>query len=123
VVGDAQLRAPYEGTIAARYLDPGAMAGPSRPVARLLGSSDARVRFAVPEEQSGTVAPGMHARLTAKALDAPLATVVESVAPEVDSAAHMIFAVARINTPSELAQRLSTGMVVHVAMEAVQERP
>jgi RND family efflux transporter MFP subunit len=118
LIRDADVRAPFDGVVSARFLDPGAIAAPTRPIARLVGGSEVRARFAVPEEQTGAVAAGMHARLRLKALDRSLAAVVTSVAPEVDSAARMTFAVAAVEVPAELAPRLSAGMVGRVTVDA-----
>lgn len=116
-LADAKLRAPFDGVVAARYLDAGAMAGPTHPIVRLLGGGDARVRFAVPEGESARVSTGERARVQVKALDVPLSARVESVAPEVDAATRMVFAVARLDVPPGVAQSLTAGMVARVALD------
>lgn len=122
LVTDAKLRAPFDGVVAQRYSDAGAMAGPTRPVIRLLGSRDARVRFAVTEENAGRVTAGMRAWLTVKALPRPLPLRVESVAPEVDTAARVIFAVAHVDAPAAVLAKLSDGMVGRVSIDDEGER-
>jgi RND family efflux transporter MFP subunit len=117
LIRDADVRAPFDGVVSARFLDPGAIAGPLRPIVRLVGGDEVRVRFAIPEEQTGTVAPGMRARLRLPSLAEPLAAVVDSVAPEIDSAARMSFAVARVHAPTEAVARLSAGMVGRVVVD------
>jgi RND family efflux transporter MFP subunit len=118
LVADARVRAPFEGIVSARYLDAGAMAGPGHPIARLVGGSgDVRVRFALPEDEAARVAAGDRVRVTVSALDRPLPAKVESVSPEVDAAARMVFAVARLDISAELARRLSAGMVARVAID------
>jgi RND family efflux transporter MFP subunit len=114
LVNDATVRAPFDGAVTTRFLDPGAMAGPARPILRIVGGNNVRVRFAIPEELTGSVATGMHARLSLKSEPQPLVAIVESVAPEVDAAARMTFAVARVELPREQAARLSAGMVARV---------
>jgi RND family efflux transporter MFP subunit len=111
---DAKLRAPFDGVVAARYLDAGAMAGPARPVVRILGSDQPRVRFAIPEAQAGRVHVGEPASVQVKTLDRPLAALVESVTPEIDPAARSIFAVARVVAPPGTAERLSAGLLASV---------
>jgi RND family efflux transporter MFP subunit len=122
LVTDARLRAPFDGVVAQRYVDAGAMAGPTRPVVRLLGARDARVRFAVTEESAARVTVGMRAWLTVKASDRPLPLRVESVAPEVDTAARVIFAVARVEAPAPILRKLSDGMVGRVSIDDEGER-
>ena len=55
---EASVTAPFAGTVVERHLAPGALAGPGRPILRLLGESDPQVRFAVPEEQAATISAG-----------------------------------------------------------------
>jgi RND family efflux transporter MFP subunit len=113
-LSDARLRAPFDGVVAARFLDTGAMAAPQRPVVRLLGSDQPRVRFAIPEAQAGRVLVGDQASVQVKTIERPLAAVVESVAPEVDSAARAIFAVAKVTGPAGVTERLSAGLLASV---------
>jgi RND family efflux transporter MFP subunit len=116
-VEDATVRAPFDGAVGARFLEAGAIAGPTHPIVRLVGASqDLRVRFAIPEELAGTVTVGARARLSAKSLPNPLPMIVENVAPEVDSAARMIFAVARLETGTRAAAPLPAGMVARVVV-------
>ena len=117
-IADASIPAPFDGQVAQRYVDPGGMAGPNRPVVRLLSGDDVRVRFAIPEQRLGEVAVGSGVRVQVRGLDVPLAGVVESVAPEVDAAARMIFAAARLEVPVRLAARVSSGMIARVAPAA-----
>lgn len=123
-VEDATIRAPFDGSVGTRFLEPGAIAGPAHPIVRLLGASgDVRVRFAIPEELAGTVTVGARAHLSAKSLPRPLLVVVENVAPEVDSAARMILAVARLEPGEHVASPLPAGMVARVVMiDAPNER-
>jgi RND family efflux transporter MFP subunit len=122
LINDAAVRAPFDGAVTTRFLDPGAMAGPARPIMRVVGGSDVRVRFAIPEEQTGSVAAGMRAHLSLKSQAQPLVAVVESVAPEVDAAARMTFAVARVELPPRGAAQLSAGMVARVLVDRADER-
>jgi len=52
------LRAPYAGTVAARHLDDGAVAGAGTPVMDLLESAARRARIGVPASVAGTLEPG-----------------------------------------------------------------
>ena len=117
-LADASIPAPFDGQVAQRYVDPGGMAGPNRPVVRLLSGDDVRVRFAIPERRLGEVSVGAGVRVQVTGLEVPLAGVVESVAPEVDAAARMIFAAARLEVPVRLEARVSSGMIARVAPTA-----
>jgi RND family efflux transporter MFP subunit len=124
LINDADVRAPFDGAVTTRFLDPGAIAGPTRPILRLVGGNDVRVRFAIPEEQTGNVTTGMRARLRLQSRPTPLFAIVESVAPEVDAAARMTFAVARVQLPKgdSRLSGLAAGMVARVAPIDLDER-
>ncbi|MFY0582917.1 efflux RND transporter periplasmic adaptor subunit [Cystobacter fuscus] len=55
-IHDEVIRAPFDGVVTARYVDPGASVSRGAPVVRLVSSEELWVRFAVPEEQG----PGRH---------------------------------------------------------------
>jgi len=57
------LTAPVGGTIQSRLLEPGEMAGPSRPVLTLAARDPKWVRAYLPEPQLGRVRPGMKAQI------------------------------------------------------------
>jgi RND family efflux transporter MFP subunit len=114
-IADAFLPAPFEAVVAARYVNPGTFVGPSRPVVRLLSGDSIRVRFAIPETDAGKVAIRSRVRITVQPRGERFTGVVESVAPEVDAAARMIFAVATVDVPSEARAALSSGMAARVS--------
>ena len=55
---DAQIVAPFDGTIAARYVDSGANVSRSTPIVRVISPASLVIRFAVPEEQAADIAVG-----------------------------------------------------------------
>ena len=62
-LADATLTAPFAGMVAARYLDPGLLTSPSRPILRLLGAGEQKVRFAIPENEVHKVSLGIPVRV------------------------------------------------------------
>lgn len=111
-VSDAVLVAPFDGVVATRPVSPGARIAAGQPILRLLGTGGTKIRFAVPEDQARQLTPGTSLRLS---IDDPILTLagrVESIAPEVDAAARMVFAVATFNEPPP--DTVATGMVAHV---------
>ncbi|UEX79623.1 efflux RND transporter periplasmic adaptor subunit [Sediminicurvatus halobius] len=54
----SELRAPYDGTVAARHLDEGAVASAGTPVLDLLESTTRRARIGVPPDVAETLQPG-----------------------------------------------------------------
>ncbi len=109
---DATLVAPFDGVVAAKLTSPGARLAAGQPVLKLLGTGGWKVRFAVPEDAARRLQPGGPVEVKAVQRGLALGGTVESVAPEVDSAARLVFATATFNQPPP--PEVSTGMVVHV---------
>jgi len=120
-ISDAELRAPFDGVVATRYMDPGALSGPDRPVLRLIGKDQPRVRFAVPEPLPAELHEG--ARVMVRVQGAEFHGVVESLSPEVDTAARMIYVLARLKLPEKSDTRLSSGSVARVTMDRIGGSP
>jgi RND family efflux transporter MFP subunit len=109
---EATLVAPFDGVVATRPVSPGARIAAGQSVLRLLGTGGWKVRFAVPEEQARHLKPGAPLRLSVLQRNLDLVGHVETIAPEVDAAARMVFAVAAFDEPPP--DTVSTGLVVHV---------
>jgi RND family efflux transporter MFP subunit len=113
-LAEANVTAPFDGAVAQQYLAPGALAGPGRPIARLITRGELRTRFAIPEDRVAQVAVGAHVRLVVAMLDSELTAKVVSLTPEVDVASRMVYGVATLDVPPALQPRLSNGMVARV---------
>jgi RND family efflux transporter MFP subunit len=111
-VSEATLVAPFDGVVATRPVSPGARIAPGQPILRLLSTGGMKIRFAVPEEQARRLEPGSPLRLSIDQPGITLVGAVESIAPEVDAAARMVFAVAAFAEPPP--DTVATGMVAHV---------
>ncbi len=111
-VSEAVLLAPFDGVVATRPVSPGARIAAGQPILRLLSTGGRKIRFAVPEEQARQLEPGSPLRLSIDQPALTLAGHVESIAPEVDAAARMVFAVAAFDAPPP--DTVATGMVAHV---------
>jgi membrane fusion protein, multidrug efflux system len=57
-VGDCVLRAPFDGEVSERRMDPGAYVHPGESIATVIDRTTVRVGADVPEEDFGLVAPG-----------------------------------------------------------------
>jgi RND family efflux transporter MFP subunit len=117
-VSEAVLVAPFDGVVATRPVSPGARIAAGQPILRLLGTGGRKIRFAVPEDQARQLESGAPLRLSIDQPGITLAGRVESIAPEVDAAARMVFAVAVFNEPPP--DTVSTGMVAHVQQGPAQ---
>lgn len=111
-VGEAVLVAPFDGVVATRPVSPGARIAAGQPIVRVLGTSGRKIRFAVPEDQARQLEPGSRLRLSIDQPGLSLGGRVESITPEVDAAARMVFAVAAFDEPPP--STVATGMVAHV---------
>lgn len=88
---ETELRAPFAGRIAIRYLDAGAMVSEGMPIVRLVRDDALTVRFAVPPAELDTLAEGMPVTvLDAESRPLANATVVQ-IAPELDIPSQMVF--------------------------------
>ncbi len=64
---EARLVAPFDGSVAARYLDPGSLVQPGARVLRLVQQGPLRVEFRVPERDLGHLEVGMPLEVTTQA--------------------------------------------------------
>lgn len=116
---EAEIRAPFDGVVAARYVDPGARIASGTPIVRVLGEGELRVRFAVPAERQAELAIGGAVRVRVPELAAELPGALEKLAPEVDAASRMIIAEARIDVPEPLRGQVLAGRSARVALPRV----
>jgi membrane fusion protein (multidrug efflux system)/multidrug efflux system membrane fusion protein len=112
-LSEAEILAPFDCTVAVRYLDPGARVQAGMPVLRLLQASEFRVRFALPEGRSGSAAPGLPVSIFLPALGKAFPGQISSIAPEVDAASRMVFALATLHAPTDAVR---AGMAARVSL-------
>lgn len=63
-LSQAEIRAPFDGAIAERHLDPGSMVQPTTPILRLVQSGPMRVRFRVSERHLARLSTGATIEVT-----------------------------------------------------------
>lgn len=119
LLAEGAVRAPFAGTVAARYADVGSLIHKGTPIVRLIESGELRVRFAIPEERANSVAVGDPVQIAAAGLT--LSGVVEKLAPEIDAASRMIFAEASLDVPAAARERIRSGEAVRVRPTADAE--
>ncbi|MEA2562921.1 MAG: hypothetical protein QOH06_4425 [Acidobacteriota bacterium] len=108
----AAVRAPADGTVARRYLEPGALAGPGQPIVRLISGVSLIVRFAAPPEQARSLSAGEPVLVELDGADLP--AVIEQVSPEVDPPSGMVILVAILDPAAHATGRVKPGSVVRV---------
>lgn len=114
-LAEAEIRAPFDGHIAARFVDPGTLVTRGTPIVRLISDGGLWMRFAVPQEFSSLLVRGVKVEAQVDDLAVTLAGVVEKIAPEVDTASQMVFVEARVDGQDGKESILS-GRVARVAL-------
>jgi RND family efflux transporter MFP subunit len=111
---EAHIRAPFDGTIAARYFEPGAHVRAGVPLVRIVGRGALRARFAVPEADARAVSVGTHVVLAWD--DRRHDATVDRVAPEVESASGTVFVEATVPGTEDVASESAlSGRVITVS--------
>ncbi|HSS50210.1 MAG TPA: efflux RND transporter periplasmic adaptor subunit [Thermoanaerobaculia bacterium] len=116
-LGRNEIRAPFDGQVAERFADAGALVGPGTPVVRLISAGDLMVRAAVPPEEAHRLAPGNPVTATVRTLGLAVPGTIQRIAPEVDAASQMVLIEVRLDLTPGSASRLQTGQVVDVALK------
>jgi RND family efflux transporter MFP subunit len=109
-----EIRAPFDGRVAARFADPGAVVGPGSPLVRLISAGDLLVRTAVPPEEARRLKVGDPVTIDVRAQGFRIAGTLQRIAPEVDAASQMVLIEVRLSPDPGTESRLQTGLVVDV---------
>jgi RND family efflux transporter MFP subunit len=117
---DASLRAPFDGVVAGRFVHPGALVSAGQPLLHLLRRGKLQVRFAIPHRELQNVAPGRPVQVDVPERGLVLGGHVAQVAPEVDVASLMVFALADVG--AEQGTWVPAGTTVRVKVLAEQEQ-
>lgn len=89
-VGDCVLRAPFDGDVAARAVDPGAFVRPGANVATVVDRTTMRITGEAPEVDFDIVAPGTPVTLHLLATKRDLKTTITRRAPAADDATRTV---------------------------------
>jgi membrane fusion protein (multidrug efflux system) len=84
-VNDCVLRAPFDGEVAARSVDPGAFVRPGSSIATIIDRHTVRVVADVPEEDFAAVTPGTPVRLHMLATNTDVDAKISRLAPSADA--------------------------------------
>jgi multidrug efflux pump subunit AcrA (membrane-fusion protein) len=130
LVDDAIIRAPFDGVIVARFVEPGTHVAAGTPMLRMIDPQGARIRFGVPPEVANTIATGQAVRFSTPSIPckafgsacpgsheaAAQSARITSVSPEVDRSAGLVVVEADVGEIS--AFRSGTQVTVFLAEEA-----
>jgi RND family efflux transporter MFP subunit len=116
-LASTKIRAPFTGTVAQRYVNPGATVGPQTAVIRLIASEALWARFAVPIERSGDLHTGSRVRVRVPEMAIETRGIIQQVSSEVDPASGMLFCEATVDPPTSWDGPPLAGQVVRVSLE------
>jgi RND family efflux transporter MFP subunit len=120
LIAEAQLRAPFNGVIGERFYDPGVWVKQNTPLVRVSGGGEPRVRFAVPEEETGDVAIDRPVMVELGPKD-QVSGRISHVAAEIDPASGTLTAEVVLD-PKERAVPLVPGAVARVFVQPSDAR-
>jgi RND family efflux transporter MFP subunit len=83
-VGDCILRAPFDGEVATRTVDPGAFVRPGTPIVSVVDRDTIRMTADVPENDFGIVLPGKKVRVLVYATGKTIEGTISRRAPSAD---------------------------------------
>lgn len=107
---EAAIKAPFAGTIALRYRDPGALVAQGTAVVRLIRTDSLWVKFAVPPDHAARFAIGDAVSAELESPDISLSATIRHISPELDPAARLIFIEAELTVPAQWQGRLRSGL-------------
>jgi membrane fusion protein, multidrug efflux system len=114
-VSDCVLRAPFDGEVSDRRMDPGAFAHPGDPIASVVDRSTIRVGADVPEGDFDLVGPGVKVDVHALALDAHLTGTIARRSPAADGSTRTVHFEVDLADPK---RRLPVGTTAEITVAA-----
>jgi RND family efflux transporter MFP subunit len=120
---EAQMRTPFSGVVANRYLDAGATVGRGDRVVRVMGAEGILVRFAVPEGDARLLAVGRPVLVRIEELGLSVPGQISGIAPDVDPPSQTIFVEAVLASPDLLKGSIVVGRAVRVSLGPATEQP
>lgn len=119
-LANTMIKAPFEGTVAARYLDPGATVHAESPVINMMRSDDLWVRFAAPEETRATMPVGSTIRVHLEGLHVVIPGMIEHTAPGVDPMSREVVIEAKLHVPAARRGQIKPGLSGYVVATSEQ---
>jgi multidrug resistance efflux pump len=114
------ITATFEGTVAARYLDPGALVHMGSPVINLMRSEDLWVRFAIPEDRRVSMPVGASVDVHLEGLPGMIPGAIVHMAPGVDSMSREVVVEAKLHVPAAWRGQMQPGLSGYVVATSGQ---
>lgn len=116
---DASVRAPFDGWIAARNVDVGALAGPTTVAFSLVDSHLVKAVFAVPDSSLRAVRQGQRQTVTLDTVPHPVDGVVTSISPQADPRTRVFAVEVTLDNPrEEIRPGMIAGLTIGAAADA-----
>jgi RND family efflux transporter MFP subunit len=112
----SEIRAPFDGTVSMRYLDPGQQVNQNTAVIRLISDHELMVRFAVPPEASARLATGKRVLVNLSDIELTIEGTISQISSEIDIPSGLIFCEAIIGSPVNWDGPLLPGRAVRVSL-------
>ena len=109
----AVLRSPFDGVVVERLANAGAVVAAGEAIVHVI-SDDTIVRFAAHEGELAGLGVGAKIRVSFPELDVVVDTVVETVAPQIDSATRIVMIEAALPMDAALRGRVRPGAIARV---------
>lgn len=119
-VNDCILRAPFDGEVATRNVDPGAFVHPGDAVATMVDRRTVRVTAEAPEADFAVVAPGTPVRMLALANQQELTGKVARRSPAADPSTRTVHFEVDVSDPE---RRLPVGTTAELSVDVGQPEP
>jgi RND family efflux transporter MFP subunit len=120
LLANTVITATFEGTVAARYLDPGAMVQAGSPVINLMRSEDLWVRFAAPEAGRDTMPVGASVSVHLVGLPGVIRGTIAHMAPGVDTMSREVVVEAKLHVPAAWRGQMKPGLSGYVVATSGQ---
>ncbi len=121
LLANTVITATFEGTVAARYLDPGALVHVGSPVINLMRSEDLWVRFAAPEDRRVSMPVGASVGVHLEGLPGVIPGTIAHIAPGVDSMSQEVVVEAKLHVPAAWRGQMQPGLSGYVVATSGQQ--
>jgi RND family efflux transporter MFP subunit len=113
-LAQTRLVAPFGGTLAERYANPGSAVGPGTPIVRIISTDAPWARFAAPATEARGLAVGGAIRITIPGLGVEATGTIRQIGSEVDPASGMIICEGTVEIPPGRQGPLISGQAIRV---------
>jgi len=122
-LGYTKVKAPFAGTISKKFVEPGDLAWPGRPIYRLIDLNTMRMEANVRESLAGKLYRGQKLTTTVDALNKSFAGVIEEIVPSADSLSRTFIVKVTIETDERLLPGMFGRLLIPVKTKATVTIP